>query len=115
MKWVIRISSHVHLLVSAILLILCFSFSGVLARNPEFIKVYVSGNPAFADPGEDPHLRVDIVTQPAGNQQSSSGCDSADAVPVSISGEKTGCISRRYILAYKFRFALYSMFGIYFH
>ncbi len=115
MKWVFRISSPVHLLILAIFLLLCFSFSEVLARNPEFVRVYVPGNPAFADPGEDPHLRVDIVTQTGGTQQSSSGYESTDDVPGSINGEKINSISRRCILAYKFRFAFYSMFGIYFH
>ena len=115
MKWVIRINSAVHLLILAVFLILCFSFSGVLARNPEIARVYV---PAFADPGEDPHLRVDLLIQDNGILQGASdngGYNGTDVIPVSANQGKSNVVSRGYTLTYKFRFVLCSMFGIYFH
>jgi hypothetical protein len=115
MKCVIRISSAVHLLILTVFLILCFSFSGVLARDPGIARVYV---PTFADPGEDPHLIVDLLIQDNGTLQGASNNESynsTDVVPVSASQEKSNIIFHRDTFTYKFRFVLYSMFGIYFH
>lgn len=110
MKRVLRISS-----IPFILLIISFSFSGVLARDPGAAVAYSGNDPVFADPGEDPHL--DVRIQPGSdlpNYTGSTGSDNTDNSSVSIEDEKINCISRGPVLSHKFKFVFYSIFGIYF-
>lgn len=115
MKWVIRNSSAINLGILTVLFIISFSFSRVLARNPVIAKTNV---PSYADPGEDPHLRMDTFIQADPYLQSSSDdnrYDSGDLVPVSTKGKSINTVSRVSDPAYKFRFVFYSIFGIYVH